>query len=53
MMYLIVSVNVKGSWSVFMSLMSLCPLRYDLFCVVFQVGDFLHAEIFTFGVRFN
>jgi len=27
-----------------MSLMSLSPLCYDLFCVVFQVGDFFDVQ---------
>jgi len=46
MMYLIMSVNVKGSRRMFMSLMSLSPLRYDLFRVVFQIGDFFKHNIY-------
>ena len=40
MVYLIMSVHVEGSWRLFMSLMSVPPLCYDLFCAMFQIGDY-------------
>jgi len=42
MRFVIMSVNVKGSWRMFTLLMSLSPSCYDLFFVMFQLTTFFN-----------